>query len=59
MHNSGDNDNGKKSQSNIGCDVSNCHYHNGDQHCTAKKINVGPSYASTTQDTICSTFKQR
>ena len=52
-------DDGKKSSKNIHCDVCNCTYNNEDHYCTAKAICVGPSYASTTADTICSTFRQK
>lgn len=41
----------------ISCDVKNCHYHQGDCYCTADKITVGPSFASSSTDTICATFK--
>jgi len=41
------------------CDVCNCVYHNGENHCTATKINVGPSYATSCTDTVCATFKQK
>ena len=40
----------------IECDVHNCVY-NSQCHCTAKKIYVGPSYASCSADTICATFE--
>ncbi|MCQ2429037.1 MAG: DUF1540 domain-containing protein [Clostridia bacterium] len=39
------------------CDVKNCVYHEGDDRCTAKEITVGPSYADTSSDTACATFK--
>lgn len=39
------------------CDVKNCAYHNGEDKCTASGITVGPSYASTGNDTACVTFK--
>ena len=41
------------------CDVSNCAYHTEDSTCTAKTINVGPSYATSCTDTVCATFKQK
>lgn len=47
-----------KANTNICCDVANCEYHNLENYCTAKKINVGPSYAESTSDTICTTFSQ-
>lgn len=41
------------------CDVINCVYHNGEDTCTAEKITVGPSYATSCTDTVCATFKQK
>ncbi len=41
------------------CDVHNCAYHDGDNYCTASKIAVGPSFATSCADTVCATFKQR
>ena len=49
----------KKGHKNIACDVTNCVYHSTENHCTAKGICVGPSYANTTGDTICATFRQK
>ena len=43
----------------IACDVKNCVYHDGDHYCTADKIAVGPSYATSCTDTVCATFKQK
>ena len=51
--------NGKCVNQGITCDVKNCQYHTGDCHCTAEKINVGPSYATSCTDTVCATFKQK
>ena len=42
----------------VKCDVKNCVYHDGDCYCTAGEIAIGPSFATTSTDTICSTFKQ-
>lgn len=53
------NSNQKKPNANISCDVANCSYHNSENYCVAKKINVGPSYAESTSDTICTTFSQK
>lgn len=39
------------------CDVKNCAYHDGETRCTAGEITVGPTYASTSHDTACATFK--
>lgn len=43
----------------VRCDVTNCFYH--DQHgkCSADKIKVGPTYAASSADTACATFKQK
>lgn len=43
----------------IVCDVKNCEYHDCETHCTAKQILVGPSNASSSGDTACTTFKPR
>jgi len=55
------NENKCKSEYNkgISCDVKNCVYHCGEQYCTANKIAVGPSSASTSAETICATFKPK
>jgi hypothetical protein len=49
----------RKPNKDIACDVTNCTYHCSENYCTAKSINVGPSYANTTADTICATFRQK
>lgn len=41
------------------CDVKNCMYHDGDSYCTANRIAVGPSFASTSGETVCATFRVR
>ena len=43
----------------ICCDVKNCVYHDCECYCTADKINVGPSNATCSSDTVCATFKER
>ena len=43
----------------IACNVKNCAYHDGETYCTAGKINVGPSFASSCTDTVCATFKNQ
>lgn len=43
----------------IHCDVTNCVYHDSKHNCSASKINVGPTYAASNSDTVCSTFKPR
>ena len=42
----------------VKCDVMNCMYHDGDCYCTAKEIAIGPSHATSSTDTVCSTFKE-
>ena len=42
---------------NVYCDVTNCVHHDGQKTCRAGQITVGPNYALTQRDTICSTFK--
>ena len=43
----------------INCNVNNCYYHDGNCYCTAEKIAVGPSNATTSADTLCATFKPK
>ncbi|MBE6631827.1 MAG: DUF1540 domain-containing protein [Ruminococcaceae bacterium] len=43
----------------INCDVSNCYYNEKGCYCTAKQIAVGPSYATSSTDTVCATFKKK
>lgn len=43
----------------ISCDVKNCVYHDGDSYCTADRVAVGPSYATSCTDTVCATFRQK
>ncbi|MBQ9779304.1 MAG: DUF1540 domain-containing protein [Clostridia bacterium] len=43
----------------ISCDVKNCQYHEGDCYCVAQKIAVGPSFATSSTDTVCATFKPK
>jgi hypothetical protein len=55
---------GRKSSENdclsgVHCDVSNCTYNDKKCNCYADKINVGPTFANKTDDTICATFKQQ
>ena len=47
----------KKVNEGIVCDVVNCTYHAEGNVCTAAKIAVGPSYAESSADTVCATFK--
>ncbi|MBQ0010239.1 MAG: DUF1540 domain-containing protein [Ruminococcus sp.] len=48
-----------KENKGVTCDVINCVYHDEGCHCTAEKISVGPSYATSCTDTVCATFKQK
>lgn len=41
------------------CDVTNCKYHSEGHKCTAEQIMVGPSFAISSADTICATFKNK
>ena len=43
----------------IECSVKNCAYHDGKKDCCADHINVGPSFAVSSNDTICATFKRK
>ena len=43
----------------VRCDVKNCVYHDGEQECVAGKITVGPTFAISPTDTVCSTFKSK
>ena len=43
----------------VACDVRNCSFHDGDSYCTANRIAVGPSFASTSGETVCATFKPK
>ncbi|MGN1048300.1 MAG: DUF1540 domain-containing protein [Eubacteriales bacterium] len=43
----------------ITCDVCNCYYNQDGCYCTAEKIAVGPSYATSATDTACGTFKKK
>lgn len=44
----------------IVCDVKNCVYHGAcDNCCTASAISVGPSYAESSAETVCATFRPK
>ena len=43
----------------IKCDVKNCVYHDCETHCMAGQIAVGPSFATSSADTVCATFKEK
>ncbi len=41
----------------VKCDVTNCIYNDKSEKCTANQIKVGPQYATSSDDTVCDTFK--
>lgn len=41
----------------IKCNVANCEFHSSKDLCKAEEIEVGPHYANSSSDTVCSTFK--
>ena len=43
----------------VACDVKNCAFHDGESYCAANRIAVGPSYANTSGETVCATFKPK
>ncbi len=43
----------------IDCGVCNCYYNENGCYCTADKIAVGPSSATSSTDTACATFKKK
>lgn len=43
----------------ISCDVQNCVYHDGDNYCTADRVNIGNPTAANISETRCSTFEMR
>lgn len=43
----------------IVCDVKNCVYHAGENHCYAGTISVGPREADCSANTNCVTFKPK
>lgn len=49
----------RKKLKGVSCDVKNCIYNDGKCRCTAEKIAVGPTYATSCTDTVCATFRQR
>ena len=50
---------GGKKLKGVACDVKNCMFNDQCSHCTAEKIAVGPTYATSCTDTVCATFRQR
>lgn len=43
----------------ITCDVHNCVYHDGDNYCTADRVNIGNAAAVKCGETRCATFEMR
>ncbi len=43
----------------ITCDVTNCVFHGKENCCHAECIAVGPSYAQSSSETVCATFKPK
>ncbi|HEX3026715.1 MAG TPA: DUF1540 domain-containing protein [Clostridia bacterium] len=43
----------------IHCEVTNCVYHDRKGKCAADEIKVGPTYASNSTETVCSTFEPK
>jgi hypothetical protein len=43
----------------VSCDVKNCSYHDSDDLCSASKIKVGPTFAVSSTDTVCDTFRPK
>ncbi len=43
----------------ISCNAKNCVYNDGQEYCTAPRINIGPSYAVSSMETVCATFKPK
>ncbi|MBQ2252714.1 MAG: DUF1540 domain-containing protein [Clostridia bacterium] len=43
----------------VHCDVTSCAYHDGTGFCTANEIKIGPSYAVSSTQTVCATYRPR
>ena len=43
----------------IKCNVTNCYYYDMETCCTATEIAVGPHSATSSGDTLCTTFKPK
>ncbi len=43
----------------ICCEVKNCAYHQGQDNCTAQSVQVGPQFANSSAETVCSTFRPK
>jgi hypothetical protein len=45
--------------SGIHCEVTNCSFHDPSCKCSANQVKVGPTYAASSTETVCSTFKPK
>lgn len=43
----------------IACNVGNCIHNDHHRGCTACRIEIGPSFAATSGDTVCRSFEQQ
>ena len=43
----------------ITCDVKSCEYNDGENECMAGHVSVGPCDASSSDETVCATFRPR
>ena len=43
----------------ITCDAQGCIYHDGDNYCTADRVNIGNIVARTSVETRCATFEPK
>ncbi|MDD6808268.1 MAG: DUF1540 domain-containing protein [Oscillospiraceae bacterium] len=41
----------------VSCSVKNCEYHEAPNHCSANVVEISNSKATTSKETLCSTFK--
>ncbi len=41
------------------CDVEHCTFNDGENHCFATQISVGPHSADCSAQTVCATFKPK
>ena len=41
----------------LSCDVKSCSYNDKKDHCTAERVRIGGSTASTSAETLCDTFR--
>lgn len=43
----------------VRCDVESCAFHDGVNYCTAEEVKIGPSYAVSSTQTICASYRPR